>query len=200
MPDTSNPIHPGFDTPSSAHSPRIRPRLGIILIIIGAILGPGVLLIGMAFLFTQVLGGGTQFRAPGEVVIDIERARRYVVWHETRGVFEGRAHSMADLPDGTLIEVFSVRTGNQLAVSPTSGGTLQTGSTMRESVVSFDPPAPGEYRVRISGNSRPAIFYIRPDFLTALLITAPIVGCSGFLGMGLMIGGIILTMLARRRA
>jgi hypothetical protein len=136
--------------------PRRRMGLGIVLVVLGLVLGAGGFGGGMAFMLAGAFSG-EQFGAPGEVTVRADGARRYSVYHEVRGMYQGQAHSSASLPAGTTVEVTELGSGRAIPVSAGGGARLHSGSTERVSFAAFDAPAAGEYRVRVSGNDQPAV-------------------------------------------
>jgi hypothetical protein len=174
---------------------------GIMLIILGMIIGPGMIVAGVAYVFYN-MPEGHQFAAPGEHTLHIAEPGRHTLWHETRGVFQGQIHSSPRLPVGMRIEILSEQTGETLPIQSRTSAASTMGSTERKSLGNFDVQAPGDYRVRAHGSEEAAVLYVAPDMLAHILGVIFGITCSGLIGLGMIVGGTVLVIVnwSKRRA
>ena len=158
------------------------------------------------FFIISLVGGGTEFLAPGRKKIDISEPGRYVVWYKNRTMYEGRTYSSdAQLPDGTTITVLGPPYDTngiprEMPVTPSTGTSVQSGLSESHSVCTFEAARPGRYIVEVAGLAEPRVILVRRAFLTRLVITIVACGLVQFFGL---LGGpalIVLVAVLRFRA
>lgn len=122
-----------------------------------------------------------QFLAPGSVAVEVAAPGDYLLWHNYRTVFKGRAYSAEkSLPDGVRFRVDGP--GGAVTVSGTHGTTSTIGETESVSVASFPAITPGRYEVAVEGEFPARVFSVGPDNLGK--------------GFALIFGGVGVAMLA----
>lgn len=116
-----------------------------------------------------------QFLAPGGVAIEVTAPGDYLLWHNYRAVFQGRAYSAEkSLPDGVSFRVNGP--DGAVTVSGANGATSEMGETESVAVATFPAATPGHYEVVVEGEFPARVFSVGPDNLVK--------------GFGLIFGGV----------
>jgi uncharacterized membrane protein len=113
--------------------------------------------------FVAAFEPATRFLAPGEVQISVIVPGDYIVWHEHRTVYQGRAFDVPQaMPGGTRYRVLGPD-GRALAVEPHSGTTSEGSEGRSVSVAHFEVPVSGTYRVLVDGGSGERVMAVGPN-------------------------------------
>jgi uncharacterized membrane protein len=123
---------------------------------------------GVVLRFVDRLPEPGRFLAPGSVTIAVTVPDAYVIWHEHRTLYEGRAYDLpASLPGGARLHVTGPG-GGAVDVQPASGMKLQSGTQERASVARFEAREAGPYRVAVEGDFAPRVMVVGTDFFWPL--------------------------------
>lgn len=118
----------------------------------------------MAWHAVTLITDARQFLAPGGITIEVAAPGDYLLWHNYRTVFEGRAYSTEkSLPDGVRFHVDGP--DGMVTVSGANGATSTMGETESVAVASFTAATPGRYGIAIGGEFQPRVFSVGPDNL-----------------------------------
>ena len=85
------------------------------------------------------------------MLIEVPEPHEYTVWQESGSEFEGEWYTNSKRPQDFRVRVFEETKGLEVRAQPYFGATSSTGQQRRISMASFDAPAPGRYRVEVSG-------------------------------------------------
>ena len=132
----------------------------------------------------------TRFLAPGAAQVSIARPGEYIVWHEHRTVYQGRAYDVAPtLPDGTRYLV-EAPDGQRLALEPQTGMSSEGSEGRAISVARFKASLAGTYRVAVEGVVEPRVMAVAPNRIWPVLTLAGVVSLLvlGTLGTAIAIG------------
>ena len=131
--------------------------VAIVLAVAGFI--GGSVMIWRAFV---AISGVEQFLGPGRFAVQVVAPGNYMLWHDYKAVFKGRAYAVKkSLPDGVRFRV----TGPGGGVPGASSGveTTTIGETERVAVASFAASAPGDYEIFVEGEFPTRVFSVGPD-------------------------------------
>ena len=111
----------------------------------------------------------SRFLAPAEVQLALRAPGEYILWHEHRTVYEGRAYDLPpQLPDGTS---FRVQGPDGTVVRLQGyGGMSSEGSAGRSvSVARFEAERAGVHRVAVEGSFDPRVMAVSPNRVWPIL-------------------------------
>lgn len=139
---------------------RVRPGRGwyvIAALTFVICVGGGIALFVSSIL--DVLPKGMQFLVPGSTTITVERAGKYVLWHDARTVYRGRVFNKPkELPDGVEISLKSRDSGERVTMESNPSMSYSSGSHQSYSIANFDIGTPGEYELVVSGDIDEMVF------------------------------------------
>ena len=157
----------------------------------GAILLAGLAIAAvLVWRFLAAYEPPARFLAPGEAQLAVARPGHYVLWHEHRTIYEGRAFDVsAAMPDGTRYRVYGPD-GGSIPVEPYAGMSSKDSDGGSVSLAHFQAPLPGTYRVAVDGLLEPRVIAIGPNRLWPILkLTGQALAvCLVALGLALAIG------------
>jgi uncharacterized membrane protein len=137
--------------------------------------------------FVAAFEPATRFLAPGEVQVSVTVPGDYIVWHEHRTVYQGRAFNVSQaMPDGTRYRVMGPD-GRSITVEPQSGMTSEGSEGRSVSVAHFQAPISGTYRVFVEGGSEQRVMAVGPNRLWPLLKLTGEVSAIVVLALGLAV-------------
>lgn len=190
----NQPLSLSARTPPKRPSLSKRLTLAAIMLVLGVVLGPGVLFF---VVFTQLATGNDApvFETPGTTVFHAEEPGSVTIWHQTRGVINGKVHVQSHtLPNGLQITVNQQGSTDPLPIQSASHATVSMGTIERRSAFEFEAKSPGDYVVTASGGDAPAVLAVSPSlgsrFVSLILGTV----CSGLAGFLLIIGAIAVVV------
>jgi hypothetical protein len=99
-----------------------------------------------------------QFTVPGAKDFYLSAPGKYVLWHETETIFQGRAYSGKKLPDGLLMQLSNTATRAVIPLVPDQSTTMTSGSNTRRSIATFTVSAPGPHVLSVEGQATPMVF------------------------------------------
>jgi uncharacterized membrane protein len=156
-------------------------------------LAGAVFLVGLALAavlvwrFVAAFEPAARFLAPGEAQVSIAAPGNYVLWHEHRTVYQGRAFDLPPaMPDGTRYRVVGPD-GRPVAIEPRSGMTSEGSEGRSISVASFQAPLSGVYRVSVEGGVEPRVMAVGPNRLWPILKLTGEVSAIVVLALGLAV-------------
>jgi hypothetical protein len=153
------------------------------------LVGIGLDIASIAFLFFGLRETGQDVKAPGETTVTITEPGDYTIWQETSGVTDGTYQTYSrDLPSGLTIRIVKQPAGPELSWRPDTSTTWSSiNGKSRASVAVVTFPDRGDYHISVSGLPETRAFYLDKDrILRALFYMFSI----GFLGMLLIFSGI----------
>lgn len=122
-----------------------------------------------------------QFPGPGRLIVQAAVPDDYMLWHDYKTVFQGRAYAGdKSLPDGARFRVTGP--GGGVLVAGSNGATASVGETERVAVASFVASVPGRYEIVVEGDFPMRVFSVGPDNLLK--------------SFGLIFGGIVMILLS----
>jgi uncharacterized membrane protein len=137
--------------------------------------------------FVAAFEPATRFLAPGEARVSVTVPGDYIVWHEHRTVYQGRAFNVPQaMPDGTRYRVLAPD-GSALAVEPHSGMTSEGSEGRSVSVAHFQSPISGTYRVFVEGGSDQRVIAVGPNRLWPILKLSGEVSAIVVLALGVAV-------------
>jgi len=162
------------------------------LLIIGAV----VAAVGLIVPVVMGLEPHPQFEIPGRTEVKVEDAGRYYIWNDYSAVFEGVTYNQsADLPGGITIEITDLHSGEALPLREGPNQSMSVGDTSRKSIGYVDVPEATTLLVDVPQSPEKRVFSFGKSEVFKLIgaifgaIGAALV--LGFVGIGLMIWGII---------
>jgi uncharacterized membrane protein len=137
--------------------------------------------------FVAAFEPATRFLAPGGAQVSIATPGNYVLWHEHRTVYQGRAFNLPSaMPDGTRYRVVGPD-GRPVAVEPHSGMTSEGSEGRSVSVANFHASLSGAYLVSVEGGGEPRVMAVGPDRLWPILRLTGEVSAIVVLALGLAV-------------
>jgi uncharacterized membrane protein len=137
--------------------------------------------------FVAAFEPATRFLAPGEVQVSVTVPGDYIVWHEHRTLYQGRAFDVPQpMPDGTRYRVMGPD-GRSIAVEPQSGMTSEGSEGRSVSVAHFEAPISGAYRVFVEGGSGERVVAVGPNRLWPILKLTGEISAIVVLALGLAV-------------
>lgn len=119
--------------------------------------------------FVSTFEEPTRFLAPGAAKVALAQPGDYVIWHEHRTVYQGRAYDVpAPLPDGTRYRV-EAPDGKALEVQAFAGMSSESSDGRSVSVARFEAPLAGAHRVAVEGEFEPRVIAVGPNRLWPIL-------------------------------
>ncbi len=180
---------------------------GIGLIVGGLVCWAGAIAVGVFAVLAMLKSFAMldTLQGPGKTTLSVAEAGVVTVWHDHRTLYEGRTvNHPEDLPGGYSF-VMRDASGAELPMNRGMSMTMESGATERVAVGTFELPAPGDYELVISGPpAEPRVFSVGEGTVMGGL--GPFFGgffgamLLGLAGLGLIIGGIIVLVVARRPA
>jgi uncharacterized membrane protein len=140
--------------------------------------------------FTADLEPSARFLAPGASQVSIDGPGEYIIWHEHRTVYRGRAFDVAPaMPDGTRYLV-DAPDGQRVVIEPQSGMSSEGSEGRGVSLARFTAASGGIYRVAVEGAFEPRVIAVAPHRIWAVLKLAGWVSLLvvGTLGIAIAIG------------
>ena len=196
MPEVCMNQPPSSSVGPSPKRPSLAKRLTLaaFMLVLGMALGPGVLFF---VVFTQLPSGkdAPVFETPGTTIFHAEEPGSVTIWHQTRGVINGKVHTQGHtLPNGLQVVVTQQGSSDPLPIQPASQASVTMGAIERRSAFEFEAKTPGDYVVTASGGEAPAVLAVSPSlgsrFVSLILGTV----CSGLAGFLLIIGAIAVVV------
>jgi uncharacterized membrane protein len=137
--------------------------------------------------FVAAFEPAARFLAPGEAQVSIAAPGNYVLWHEHRTVYQGRAFNLAPaMPDGTRYRVVGPD-GRPVAIEPRSGMTSEGSEGRSISVANFEASLSGVYRVSVESGAEPRVMAVAPNRLWPILKLTGEVSAIVVLALGLAV-------------
>jgi len=133
------------------------------------------------------------FRAPGSVEISIVEPGRYYLWNNYVSVFEGRSYSLGpELPNGLTFSLTEKDSGSTVPIKSDLSISSQIGNQKKSSIGYFELTNPGQYILKVSGNTEERVFSFGESlFGNSLQLFGGII--IGFLlGFVTTVGGLLL--------
>ena len=131
-----------------------------------------------------------QFMVPGVKAFQIAAPGKYVLWHDTQAIFQGRTFVGKELPDGLLIQLSNTSAATVVPLTPDRTTTMNTGDTSRRSIATFAVTAPGPHVLSVEGKSPPMVFSFSRsamgNFVWSIGLAAVL--CPSLLLLGLVLG------------
>ena len=128
-----------------------------------------------AVLVWRFIGGfepPARFLAPGAGKVVVSEPGDYVIWHEHRTVYEGRAYDLPpQLPDGTRYRV-EAPSGQALEVHPFASMRSEDSDGRSVSLARFEAPLAGPYGVAVEGDFDPRVIAVGPNRMWPILTLA----------------------------
>ncbi len=176
---------------------------GAVLFILGAFIVPVIFII---YLFLSLLSEKplARFIFPNEVKVTIENKGKYYLWNEYETIFEGRTYASSKyLPDGIQISLIDTLNGSDIKFISDFSITSSGFNSEKKSIGYFEIERPGNYILKVTGNSEPRILSLGKSLFSYKLIVEffmvfLLVMLMGIVGFLLIIMGIINYIKARR--
>lgn len=150
------------------------------------------------------IGSGlTRIVVPGTAELTFDAPGSYTVFHEPESVVDGKLYSAASV-DGLRVAIVAAEGGEKLAVTSPGGSTrYSVGGHSGVSVLAFDIPRAGRYRLVAAydgGRTTPVtVLAVGRNFVGRLVLTIlTAVGCV-FAGFGTALTVTLITYFQRRR-
>lgn len=139
-----------------------------------------------------------QFMIPGSKNFNLTMPGKYVLWHETETIFQGRTYSGGQLPGGLLMQLSNTATRAVIPLVPDQSTTMSSGSSSRRSIATFTITTPGPHLLSVEGKAPPMVFSFGKSEWGNLFWS---LGIGFILCPSLIIAGIVLwiCVLVRRR-
>jgi uncharacterized membrane protein len=137
--------------------------------------------------FVAAFEPATRFLAPGEAQVSIATPGNYVLWHEHRTLYQGRAFNLPPtMPDGARYRVVGPD-ARPVAVEPQSGMTSEGSEGRSVSVANFQAALSGVYSVSVEGAVEPRVMAVGPNRLWPILKLTGEVSAIVVLALGLAV-------------
>ncbi|MBC2596341.1 hypothetical protein H5P28_18900 [Ruficoccus amylovorans] len=108
------------------------------------------------------MGNVSEF--PGEFTFHCATAEPQVVWLYQSVLYQGRQYTTDRLPEGITLHIESLDGGEAVEIRNPGGSTTKHNGNMAAVVVAkFTPPHPGDYVLRVNGDSKKFILAVGPD-------------------------------------
>ena len=174
-------------------------KKGVKTIIIGATLFiTGAFLIPVAVILLLITRGDRpeQFIIPGEMTVEIEEAGRYYLWNDYQTIYKGKSYNRSELiPDSLEMTITNIDTGELKEIVGDTSTSSSSGSSSKNSIGYFEIGEPGQYKVRVIGESNERVFSFGEDsivkFLVLIFAGGGVCLLIAFSGFGLIIYGIV---------
>lgn len=168
--------------------------LAVLLVLAGLMVLPAAIILPILTMPAPV-----QFLVPGSTNLNLAEPGKYVLWHDTETIFNGRTYSGGPLPDGLSMELSNAVTSTIVPLVPDSSTTMSMGGTSRRSVASFAVGTPGLHVLRVTGTTPPMVFSFAKSGWGNLLWS---LGMGFILCPSLILAGVVLgiCVFARRRS
>jgi hypothetical protein len=139
-----------------------------------------------------------QFMVPGSKDFNLTVPGKYVLWHETETIFQGRTYSGGQLPNGLLMQLSNTAARAVVPLVPDQSTTMTSGGSSRRSIATFQITTPGPHLLSIEGKATPMVFSFGKSEWGNLVWS---LGIGFILAPSLLISGIVLgvCVLVRRR-
>lgn len=138
-----------------------KPKAGLKLIIIGAVIAICGALVIPAILIFSGFPSGTEvkeYTVPGSFSVDINKTGQYYLWNHTRVVYKGVTLSYSNEPPKEMSISVSDQDGNPLRLIPDQSYTVTTNGTRRSSIgyvhISKANKLPMKVNVNVEGTQR----------------------------------------------
>ena len=185
-----------------------RRSIGFILLLFGLLLmiGAGILAVGGIRNTVKSFQSLVTLAGPGEAEVLLEETGTYTLWHDNITFHNGvSVNQPPALPAGYSFHLENLDTGTVIPRSPTSGSMTRTVNNRESSRVgSFEVPDPGPHRlVAENPGGEVRIFSLsQGTFGQAFKGIGQTVLCGfvGFLGLALVVTGVILMPVGRKKA
>jgi len=140
----------------------------------------------------------TQFAVPGSKDFNLTAPGKYVLWHETETIFQGRTYSGGQLPSGLLMQLSNTASRAIIPLLPDQSTTMSSGGSSRRSIATFRIATPGPHVLSVDGQAPPMVFSFGKSEWGNLFWS---LGLGFILAPSLLISGIVLgvCVLVRRR-
>jgi len=156
---------------------------------------------GTALLIVRIasLSKGETFLAPVERSFAIEEPGTYILWHDYRILFEGRAfNTEPSLPSGAGIRLS--HRGEEIPTARSWGATVTSGQHEKSEVARYVIEEPGEYTLAITGLHEDHVFSFARSGVKGILGAAfacLLLNLLGWIGAPVVI---IVVLVRRSRA
>lgn len=178
--------------------------LGILFLVLGiaSFIGAVPLLLSGVFKIAQGFKPLATVHSPGEILVQLEEADTYTLWHDFRTTGGGStvSHPRA-LPGGFTMTLVRQSDGTVYPLDPArSHNTLSTPGRESVEVGTFAPSLPGAYTLKVetTGGEARAFSLTKGNFLhgMAQFGLRSVMACLlGFVGLVLLILGIVFILL-----
>ncbi|HHU73040.1 MAG TPA: hypothetical protein GXZ28_00240 [Clostridiales bacterium] len=178
---------------------RIYYGVSVFVFIAGLILFFIVLIFGI---FSSINAIGTQVVVPGSEIIELDKAGKYIIFHEYKSVVDGKIYSSNSI-NGLYCTLTNVKTGEDITLSITTPNmNYSVNGREGRSVFEFNIDEPGRYELKAWYGQRDgeeAVLAVGKGFGAGLFVT--IILCIGILFGSIVISILIfvITFLKRRK-
>jgi hypothetical protein len=175
--------------PSGIRPGRVWYLLPVLIFILSCVLVPVITLVRVL----QRKSIEFQMAVPGRKEFEIVKPGNYVLWNETRTMFEGRSFSVAAaLPPGVHVELRKADEMKLIRMNTTLDAITSSDTVERRSVGYFEVPDRGKYVLVVDGEFPQRVFSFGKSVLDEKgIILATIV----FAGFGLVASSVILLLI-----
>jgi hypothetical protein len=179
----------------------VKSRLGYVLAAICLTAGTSIAIWLAMSAYARLQNALTRVVVPGAIVLTLDEAGRYTIYHEPESVVDGQLYAAPNIA-GLHVAVTG-EDGKAVAVAtPWISGSYAIGSHSGKSVWAFEIPAPGRYRLTAgysAGQTEPqTVLAVGRDFFGRALAT--IFGAIGSVFAGFVAALVLaLTTYLRRR-
>jgi len=175
-------------------NPKLKPSLWwLVLAPILFILGVGG---GTAILIWQVLmlPPGQTFRVPSVQTVEVTEPGTYLLWHDNRILFQGKAYNKPRyLPDQAIIHLEIE--GREIPTQSSWGATTTSGQHEKQEIGRYVLTEPGDYTLSVSGFTEEHVFSFRRSELKGIMgaaIVCGILNLMGFLSAPILIAVVMI--------
>ncbi|MDX1683072.1 MAG: hypothetical protein R3336_08130 [Phycisphaeraceae bacterium] len=163
------------------------------------LVGGGMLLLALAVpalvIVPMFMGGSRQpFLGPGTHTFAVDEPQTWSIRHVYETTFNGKRYAHPqDLPADFDFEVVPAGGGQPLTLTEDTSLQVSSSGQKWTRVATFEPPAAGDYELRVTGTSSDRVLTVGPLFLSGL--GAAISSAFGAVASGCFMGVVGLVML-----
>jgi hypothetical protein len=164
------------------------------LVVAGLLVIPASIVLPISMLPKPV-----QFMVPGSRDFNLTAPGKYVLWHETETIFQGRTYSGGQLPNGLLMQLSNTASRTIIPLVPDQSTTVRSSGSSRRSIAAFTVTTPGPHVLSVKGQAPQMVFSFGKSEWRNLFWS---LGIGFILCPSLVIAGLVLgiCVLMRRRS